>query len=407
MKKILIINSGMYPVPAVKGGAVSQLIQLLLDSNEKFANFELYVFSRFDDKAKLSSKKYIHTHFIFVDLNSFKAKIWNQWVKIYNRLFFKSNGYLIEDFFAYSAVKFIEEHKEIGINAVLVEGVSQYAGYLKHKTGLPIIQRIHNVPRNNKDMFTKINAQSTDMYLGISKYICNVLKSYEGRYCKRIELLYNSINFSIFQQDLNVEEKEKLQQKLKIQENDFVILYTGRLQEYKGIKELLLAFEKFSSDKNNVKLLIIGSFWFSSKEISAYEKSLQKIIRRNENKIIQTGFIPNDKLFQYYKIADICSFPSIWQEPFALTCLEALVCGKPVVITKSGGMQEVADETCSFMVNIDNNIISNLAIAFEKLYSDQSLRIEMGKKAIKRAELFNPTLQYHSFSKLINIITEQ
>ena len=404
--RILIINSGMYPVPAVKGGAVSQLIQLLLDSNEKFVNFEFYVFSRSDDEAKLCSKKYIHSHFEFVDLNSYKAKIWNQWIKVYNKLFFKSNGYLVEDFFAHSAVKFIEKHKNIGIDAVLIEGVSQYAGYLKHKTGLPVIQRIHNVPRTNKDMFTKINAQSTDMYLGISEYICRVLKSYEGIYCKRIELLYNSIDFSHFQRELNIEVKKMLQQKLNIRENDFVILYTGRLQEYKGIKELLLAFEKFSAGKDDVKLLVVGSFWFSSKEISAYEKTLQEIIKRNESKIIQTGFIPNDKLYQYYKIADICSFPSIWQEPFALTCLEALVCGKPVVITKSGGMQEVADETCSFMVNIDDNLISNLAIAFDRLYSDQPLRTEMGKMALKRSVLFNPTIQYHRFSELIKKVTE-
>lgn len=49
-------------------------------------------------------------------------------------------------------------------------------------------------------------------------------------------------------------------------------------------------------------------------------------------------------MYKYYNIANLCAFPSIWEEPFALTCLEALVCGKPVVITKSGGMVEVVNE---------------------------------------------------------------
>jgi glycosyltransferase involved in cell wall biosynthesis len=53
------------------------------------------------------------------------------------------------------------------------------------------------------------------------------------------------------------------------------------------------------------------------------------------------GFIPHDSLPTYYAACDLFVLPSVF-ETFALTLLEALSTGKPVVCAKVGGAQEIA-----------------------------------------------------------------
>lgn len=59
-------------------------------------------------------------------------------------------------------------------------------------------------------------------------------------------------------------------------------MYTGRIQEYKGVKELMLAFEQFAQNKKDVKLIIVGSCRFSSDKKSKYEESLYEIAERQK-----------------------------------------------------------------------------------------------------------------------------
>lgn len=71
MNHLIIINSGLYPVPAIRGGAVSELVQLLLDENEKNPHYYFHVFSIYDEIAQKRSKKYNYSHFIYIKKNSF------------------------------------------------------------------------------------------------------------------------------------------------------------------------------------------------------------------------------------------------------------------------------------------------------------------------------------------------
>ena len=52
---------------------------------------------------------------------------------------------------------------------------------------------------------------------------------------------------------------EKYREKYDINRNDIVFLYTGRLVKEKGVKELILAFNKLLnySNNKNLKLLIV------------------------------------------------------------------------------------------------------------------------------------------------------
>ena len=53
-----------------------------------------------------------------------------------------------------------------------------------------------------------------------------------------------------------------------------------------------------------------------------------------------TGFVPNDRLPAYYRMADAACFPALWEEPAGITAIEAMACGCPVIAARSGGMPE-------------------------------------------------------------------
>ena len=65
--KVAFLTNGTSPVPATKGGAVENLIEDLLDENEKRHGFDFTVFSLYEEKAKQQSKKYKNTNFYFVN----------------------------------------------------------------------------------------------------------------------------------------------------------------------------------------------------------------------------------------------------------------------------------------------------------------------------------------------------
>lgn len=399
MKTIAIVNNGELPLPAVKGGAVECLIDLLLNENEKKGKFYFEVYSIYDKKAETASKKYNYASFVYIDVDSFSAKLKYIWTRLINYVSLRFGGYYCS-FALHSEMAKRIKRKQSDYIAILLEGASLNTFYLKNQTDLPIIARYHNLPSRKLKQFDTLNAQATFLYIGISEYVCNVLRQVEGQLCPNIERLYNSVDFGKFQKELSVDEIAEIRQKLGIEDDDFVVMFSGRMRDFKGIKQLLEAM-LLCSDIPKIRLLAVGSSFFSSDVKNSFEKSLEPIIDKLGTKVIFTGYVPYDDIYKYYKLADICAFPSIWEEPFALTCLEALVCGKPVIITKSGGMVEVVDEKCAIVVPNDADLPNNLSKSIRELYSNKDKVKDMSVAAIKRAEYFSPDSHYKRFCEII------
>lgn len=398
-KKIIIVNNGCLPIPAVNGGAVETLINLLIDENEKKKAFSFEVYSTYDTKAIKVSKKYTYTSFYFVKTNSYINKLRTFLTKCVNFIALRTGGYY-HAFPLYKKIISNVKKNKSSYAAIILEGASYSAYELRKKTGLPIIQRIHNIPFRVARLFDEQSAKATHMYIGISEFVCNNLRQIEGKYCKNIELLYNSVNFSLFQKKINEEEKQNLMHKLGFEKNDFIVMYSGRIQEFKGVKQLLEAMTLLQNIPN-IKLLVVGSSFYSTSHQTSFEKSLLPLIKKLDNKVIFTGYVDYKEMYKYYNIADLCVFPSTWEEPFALTCLEALVCGKPVLITKSGGMTEVVNDKCSIIVPNDCNLANNLANTIKNIITDKTRLNMMAKESLKRAEKFSSSNQFEQFSLLM------
>jgi glycosyltransferase involved in cell wall biosynthesis len=112
------------------------------------------------------------------------------------------------------------------------------------------------------------------------------------------------------------------------------LLYVGRLNEDKGIWTALRAMA-LVRDKFAGELRIFGS------GEPAFEKKLAAFVQENVLPVTFHASAPTEKMPEIYREHDALLFTSEWPEPFALTPLEAMASGLPVIGTTTGGSAEL------------------------------------------------------------------
>lgn len=400
MKKIVFIPCGVLPIPAVMGGAVENLVQQLLELNEKNPQYNFLVYTPYTPSAFQKSKVYKYTEFVFIKNKSFCYKLQS----IVLRLNSKIKSLFEYDFMNQYLNIILKDmiHRE-DIEYVILENAPKYAIQIrKHLPKVKIIQHYHNVPEE-LNIWKSVDA-ATDIYFCISEFIKNkVVSTFHLQNNKeKAQVFYNCINTKRFQCE-SIVQKKILREKLNIPEKDTIIIYTGRLQPYKGVKELLLAFKQLNVP--NVKLLIVGGSFFAGYKKNKFTKELENIASQLSDKVIFTGFIPYEKIQLYYLISDIAVIPSICEEAFGLTCLEAMSSGLPVIATATGGIPEVVNKESAILINNDSNLINNIASSLIFLIEDKEKREQMSKAALKRASQFTLESYWNNFKYLISNIS--
>lgn len=158
------------------------------------------------------------------------------------------------------------------------------------------------------------------------------------------------------------------------------ILYLGNLSKIKGIDVLLKAVPIIRKKIPNLHIYIAGS--------GTEEEELKKLVKELniEENVKFLGFISDDEKYSYYKSADVCVFPSIY-EPFGIVLLEAMACGKPVVASNVGGIPFVVVDGKTGLVFESGNV-NDLAEKVVILLKNKKLREKMGDAGKERAKEF-------------------
>ncbi|MGP6140229.1 glycosyltransferase family 4 protein [Jeotgalibaca sp. A127] len=388
--KIAIISPGTLPVPPVEGGAVENLIDILLKKNEELCDHQITVFSSYSSEALTKAKYYKQSNFEFINRKSLIFRI-------------KQGKYFLKKKLLSNELRnaFIEEVslklKFQDFDIIIVENQPKFAESLRKKFNGKLILHLHNDYISNK-LLTKKLCDSYDAVITVSNFLkekVETLKSNTPVYC-----VYNGLNYKNF---FNVSEQKEqlLLQDLSIEKKDIVILYTGRLLFSKGVHLLIKAFKRMATTRS-MKLVIVGSSNFKYSRNNKYIKFLKKIAQ-NDKRIIFTGYMNYNEIGNLYKIADIGVVPSINEEAFGLTALEHMASGHPVIVTNVGGLPEVVDKKSAVIIDIKSrDIISDLNQALDVLCADQQLRKSMGRLASERALTFNDSHYYDSFMKVIS-----
>ena len=157
------------------------------------------------------------------------------------------------------------------------------------------------------------------------------------------------------------------------------------------------------NDYPQIKLLVIGSSFFGNATADDdFAKELRDSTKNIQGKIFFTGFIPYKEVPSYLKLADLAIVPSMWDEAFGLTVLEAMAARIPLITTRSGGIPEICEDVAC-IINREN-IVGNLTEAIVNLYNHPEIRTKMSKLSISRAQQFSKEKYAEYFFKALSAL---
>lgn len=390
--KIAILTCGMLPIPAVQGGAVENLIDFYLEYNNIHKQHDITIYSPWDPKVETQSALASDVnHYHYIDVNSLTYRIAR---RIYS--YFHQDEYY-NYFIEYYFEKVYADLKKRDYDYIIIENGAGLAYKLSQRGYKSLILHMHNEVRESRAKYHPTIFNSIKKILTVSDYIKESISDFMPD-CKT-QTLYNAIDTKNF---FPKEKPSLKREEIGLNSNDFVIVYSGRINKEKGISELIDAMLQLK-DYPNIKLMIIGgTFYGNAKNEDEFVRSLKNKAKSIEDKIVFTGFIPYKNVPDYLHLADIAALPSMWDEPFGLTIVEALAAGLPLITTRSGGIPEICEGVAT-IVNRDN-IVNNLASAILDLYQHPEKREQMAKASIERARLFDKeTFARNFFEALENI----
>lgn len=145
----------------------------------------------------------------------------------------------------------------------------------------------------------------------------------------------NGIDTEYFSpQSVSEEKKNELRKTLKIDNDDFIFIFVGRIVKDKGINELVEAFVQLSKNKKNIKLLLVGSF---DSNLNPIKLESQEQIKTHPL-IIHTGYQKDVR--PYFAIANVLTFPS-YREGFPNVVMQAGAMGLNCIVSDINGCNEI------------------------------------------------------------------
>lgn len=398
--KIAILTSGILPVPAVQGGAVENLIDFYLAYNDKYHLHDITVYSsKHHDTKKHPALKSKVNHYYYVDTTSIIAKIRK---RLYLR---KAGGGELHHFSIEYFIEQVLKHlRKQSYDLILIENRPPFSLKVKKISSAKIIYHIHNSKLTKGADYAEELYDAADQIICVSDFITKEVKSIVPN-DKKCITVHNGIDLNAFSPN---RESSICRKGIGLNEDDFVLLFSGRINREKGISELLDAILSIK-DFSNIKLLVIGSsFYGGSCTEDKFINSLKEKTECISNRIHFTGFIPYNKMPDYLSLADVSVIPSIWDDPFPTTVLEAQAMGLPIITTKRGGIPEEVSEENAILLNTDEHFVENLANAILDLYQHPEKREAMAKASLERSKLFDKeTYAKNFFEAIENLFIEK
>ncbi len=125
-------------------------------------------------------------------------------------------------------------------------------------------------------------------------------------------------------------------------DDEHIVFYVGRIVYEKGLHVLLDAWPQVLRQVR-AHLVIAGTgSYLSSLQAQASAMGI-------DSSVTFTGFISDHDRDGLYHVADVTTFPSLY-EPFGIVVLEAYAAGSPVVVGQTGGLMEVVHEATGITV---------------------------------------------------------
>ncbi len=303
-----------------------------------------------------------------------------------------------------SLKKFEELHKEVNFDICHSQSAGGYSflrkGYNK-KYNLPVVVSFHGTTydeiRTQMNLFSlkPVNVvrpifsilhkmfgylfselpyvRSADGIIATSNEQANLIEHLFLMERKKIFKVFNGIDVNVF----IPEKTDKIRPVYNILPTSNFVLSLARLERDKGIQNIIKAMPLILKELPDTKLMIVGD--------GSFAQELKKMVLKShlENNVIFTGMLPFDVLPDYFNSCDLFVNPTIRQNGYDLTILEAMACEKPVVVSNIGSVPTaVSDGIDGFLVPPGDK--KKLAEAVIAILKDKDLAYRLGIEARRK-----------------------
>lgn len=186
---------------------------------------------------------------------------------------------------------------------------------------------------------------------------------------------------------MSEEEKKEKRNRYGFSPDSQILIFAGRIDPIKGIEDLIYSFSLLVKQYPKMQLIIAGDGDFNS----IYTK-----LNPFWSKIVCTGFIKKDTLYDLFSISDIGIIPSHHEE-FGFVALEMMMMGLPLIVRDTTGLSElVKNGETGIIIPSDFQFKKMLCKAILSILKDKDLKHKLSYNGRK---LFLETYSFSSFQK--------
>lgn len=239
-----------------------------------------------------------------------------------------------------------------------------------------------NYDLNQLRKWTPLSARKAKHIVTISEFSKSEIVDLYKTSPEKISVVYPGRDADLYHGKVPKTKQAQVRNKFNISGKYF--LYVGTLQPRKNLSRLIEGFKLLVDTKQPgtkfLKLVISGKKGWLYDQILSQARDL-----KIEDRVIFTGFVPNEDLPGLIKGSVAYVLPSLY-EGFGMPPIEAQSVGTPVVVSKISSLPEVVGESGIFID--DPNSEKNIKTALEKaltLTKPERLKIiAEGKKNARR-----------------------
>jgi len=280
--------------------------------------------------------------------------------------------YAVKDFWVFL--------RAINLKADLFHAASEYgAKYILLTKKSPLVTTIHDTlpylffskaPMVYSNQYASFKlASKSDRIIVESNFYVGLIRRILKVPPEKISVVYHGVDHESFAPL----PKNRLEQR-----DHKIILYIGGLNRFKGVVTLVRAFSIVAKEMKDVDLLIGGK----GRDFMLFQSIVDTLGIRNRVKFL--GFIEEKNLSRYYNLADVFVWPSHFG--LGLQILEAMACGTPVIASDTLDTPEYIGSGGLLFRPGDAD---QLAIMMLEILTDESLKEELGRKALHWASSFS------------------
>jgi glycosyltransferase involved in cell wall biosynthesis len=189
---------------------------------------------------------------------------------------------------------------------------------------------------------TLFRSGGTDFYAGDRMFIGAVdhwvsasrynAAQVEARYGRSVKVIHNGVDTGVFAPQARDAE---LRRSLGAAPGDLLVVSVSRLVAWKGVRVVL---EAIAGLPEGVRYLVIGE--------GPEEQSLRRLAQARGigARVRFLGRVPHRELPLILSQCDLFVQPSIGEEAFGISVVEAMACGLPVLASDNGGLPEIVVE---------------------------------------------------------------